>query len=297
MESQDVIKELEEQLDQVATIAAEQFYGVIQILASLVTTQERFYEGSHSRFVAYKSVEIAKELSLSNEQIFEIETAALLHDIGKIALKESILSKFQSEMTSGELTQYQMHPALGQKILSKIPQFNNIGKIISQHHERIDGSGFPNHLQGKEILPGAAIIAVVDTYHNIFYRRSKEKIQNSSSSVVYSNSSSYIESTKIRFSNAMNYITLKSGHLFDSKVVEIFTELIEDERKAIGGSTVMRLPINKLETGWIIAEDYFSSFGMLLAARGETITAEIKRSLLRLAETGEVPIKILVMKS
>lgn len=297
MESQDVIKELEEQLDQVATIAAEQFYGVIQILASLVTTQERFYEGSHSRFVAYKSVEIAKELSLSNEQIFEIETAALLHDIGKIALKESILSKFQSEMTSGELTQYQMHPALGQKILSKIPQFNNIGKMISQHHERIDGSGFPNHLQGKEILPGAAIIAVVDTYHNIFYRRSKEKIQNSSSSVVYSNSSSYIESTKIRFSNAMNYITLKSGHLFDSKVVEIFTELIEDERKAIGGSTVMRLPINKLETGWIIAEDYFSSFGMLLAARGETITAEIKRSLLRLAETGEVPIKILVMKS
>lgn len=297
MESQDVIKELEEQLDQVATIAAEQFYGVIQILASLVTTQERFYEGSHSRFVAYKSVEIAKELSLNNEQIFEIETAALLHDIGKIALKESILGKFQSEMTSGELTQYQMHPALGQKILSKIPQFNNIGKIISQHHERIDGSGFPNHLQGKEILPGAAIIAVVDTYHNIFYRRSKEKIQNSSSSVVYSNSSSYIESTKIRFSNAMNYITLKSGHLFDSKVVEIFTELIEDERKAIGGSTVMRLPINKLETGWIIAEDYFSSFGMLLAARGETITAEIKRSLLRLAETGEVPIKILVMKS
>ncbi len=296
METTEKIKELEEQLDQIATVAAEQFYGIIQVLATLVTTQERFYEGSHSRFVAYKSVEIAKALSLSNEQIFEIETAALLHDIGKIALKESILAKFQSEMTSSELAQYQMHPALGQKILSKITQFNNIGKIISQHHERLDGSGFPNHLQGKEILPGAAIIAVVDTYHNIFYRRSKDKFQSNSSSVVYSNSLSYIESTKIRFSNAMNYITLKSGHLFDSKVVEIFTELIEDERKAIGGSTVIRLPINKLEPGWIIAEDYFSSFGMLLAARGETITSEIKRSLLRLAETGEIPIKILVMK-
>ena len=296
METTEIIKELEEQLDQIATVAAEQFYGIIQVLATLVTTQERFYEGSHSRFVAYKSVEIAKALSLSNEQIFEIETAALLHDIGKIALKESILAKFQSEMTSSELTQYQMHPALGQKILSKITQFNNIGKIISQHHERLDGSGFPNHLLGKEILPGAAIIAVVDTYHNIFYRRSKDKFQSNSSSVVYSNSLSYIESTKIRFSNAMNYITLKSGHLFDSKVVEIFTELIEDERKAIGGSTVIRLPINKLEPGWIIAEDYFSSFGMLLAARGETITSEIKRSLLRLAETGEIPIKILVMK-
>ncbi len=56
-------------------------------------------------------------------------------------------------------------------ILTDQKDANNIGKIISQHHERLDGSGFPNHLLGKEILPGAAIIAVVDTYHNIFYRR------------------------------------------------------------------------------------------------------------------------------
>ncbi len=296
MEEQQQIKELESQLDDLATTAAEQFYGIIQILSTLVTTQERFYEGSHSRFVAYKSAEIAKLLGLDDEQIFEVETAALLHDIGKIALRESILSKFQSEMNQSELLQYQMHPTLGHKILSKISQFNNIAKIILQHHERIDGSGFPNHLQGKEIMPGAAIIAVVDTYHNIFYRRAKDKFSNPTSSVMYSNSSAYIESTQTRFANAINYITLKSGHLFDSKVVEVFSELIDEERTTIGCSTVMRLAINKVEPGWIIAEDYYSSYGMLLAARGEIITTDIKRSLLRLVETGEVPIKILVMK-
>lgn len=296
MEEQKLIKELESQLDDLATVAAEQFYGIIQILSTLVTTQERFYEGSHSRFVAYKSAEIARALGLDDEQVFEVETAAQLHDIGKIALRESILAKFQSEMNQNEALQYQMHPTLGQKILSKIPQFNNIAKIIHQHHERIDGSGFPNHLQGKEILPGAAIIAVVDTYHNIFYRRSKDKFTNPTSAVMYSNSSAYIETTKARFANALNYITLKSGHLFDSKVVEVFTELIDEERQAIGGSTVMRQTINKVEPGWIIAEDYYSSYGMLLAARGEIITPDIKKSLLRLVETGEVPIKILVMK-
>jgi len=58
----------------------------------------------------------------------------------------------------------------------------------------------------------------------------------------------------------------------------------------------MRLPINKVESGWLIAEDYYTSYGFLIAARGEKMTPDIQRALIRLAENGEVPLKILVMK-
>jgi len=64
----------------------------------------------------------------------------------------------------------------------------------------------------------------------------------------------------------------------------------------LGKRTIMRIPINKLEPGMIIAEDYHSSFGLLIAAQGEAITEEMKRSLFKLSEAGEVPPRILIMK-
>jgi putative nucleotidyltransferase with HDIG domain len=296
MEPLERVKELESQLDELSTIAAGQIYDIIQVLSLLTTTHEKYYEGSHSKFVAQKSVGIARELSLNDEQIFEIETAALLHDIGKIGFPESILSKFASELKPHEYAQYQTHPYIGYKLLNKIPAFENISKIILQHHERLDGSGFPNKLQGKEIIPGAAIIAVTDTFHSMFYRTKKDKTTPAGAQIPNANTASLIEGTQAKFSNAMNYLHFRSGQLFDTRVVSIFTDLIEDERKAIGASSILRIALNKVEPGWIIAEDYNTNYGMLIAAKGEIITPSILKTLLRLAENGEMPMKILVMK-
>ncbi len=290
------ITDLENQIEELSTLNAEQFYNTIQLLATLVSTRDVYHEGSHSRFVSQKSAEIARELGMEEFEIFEIEAAALLHDIGKNGFKDTLLAKFESQMKDYEIAQYIKHPLIGQKMLGKISMFDNIGRIIAQHHERINGTGFPYRLQGKEIHPGAAIIAVVDTYHNIYAKKQKDKIAHSPQNDNFGNNDAYIEMTKTRFANAMNFLHLKSGKLFDSVVVEIFTTLMEDERKRIGASTVMRLPINKVELGWLIAEDYFSSIGLLIAARGEKMTPEIQKSLIRLAENREVPMKILVMK-
>lgn len=290
------MQELEELADELSTLNAEQFYNTIQILAVMVSTQDKYHEGSHSRFVSQKSAEIAREMKLDEEEIFEIETAALLHDIGKNGFDEKILGKYESQMKDYEANLYHKHPLIGQKILSRNPMFDNIGRIISQHHERYNGSGFPLKLQGNEICRGAQIIAVVDTYHNLFAKKQRDKLALSYENENVGNNEAYMEMTKTRFSNAMNFLHLKAGKLFDPQIVDIFTSLMEDERKRIGASTVMRLPINKVEIGWLIAEDYFSSIGLLIAARGEKMTPEIQRSLIRLAENREVPMKILVMK-
>lgn len=290
------LQELEGLIDELSTLNAEQFYNTIQILAVIVSTMDKYHEGSHSRFVSQKAAEIAREMKLDEEEIFEIETAALLHDIGKNGFDDKILSKYESQMKEFELALYHKHPLIGQKMLSRNPMFDNIGKIISQHHERYNGSGFPFKLQGNEICTGAQIISVVDTYHNLFAKKQKEKIALSYENENIGNNEAYMEMTKTRFSNAMNFLHLKAAKLFDPYVVDVFTSLMEDERKRIGASTVMRLPINKVELGWLIAEDYFSSIGLLIAARGEKMTAEIQKTLIRLAENREVPMKILVMK-
>jgi putative nucleotidyltransferase with HDIG domain len=295
-ETVNIFSDLENQIEELSTLNAEQFYNTIQLLATMVSTRDNFHEGSHSRFVSQKSAEIARELGMQEYEIFEIETAALLHDIGKNGFKDTLMAKFESQMRDYELTHYYKHPLIGQKLLSKTSMFDNIGHIIAQHHERLNGSGFPYKLQGKEILPGAAIIAVVDTYHNVYAKKQKDKLSLSYENENLGNNDAYIEMTKSRFTSAMNFLHLKSGKLFDSVVVEIFTSLMEDERKRIGASTVMRLPINKIEIGWLIAEDYFSSIGLLIAARGEKMTSDIQKSLIRLAENREVPMKILVMK-
>jgi HD-GYP domain-containing protein (c-di-GMP phosphodiesterase class II) len=284
----EIIEELGNQL-------AEHFYQTIQILSSIAALQERYYEGSHSRWVSQKSVEVARKLSMSESEIFELEIAALLHDLGKVAFREPLLAKFIPEMKENEYLQYIRHPEIGKQVLDKHSGFASIAEIILQHHEKIDGSGFPNHLQGKEIKPGAAIIAVVDTFHNAFYKRHKENASQPASAITYMNISTYLESTQQRYSSAMNYINQKAGAIFDTKVVSIFSEIMEYDRKSMGQKTIMRLPISKLEAGMAFAENYFTSFGLLIAARGEIINDDMIKALFRFTEANEIPPRILVL--
>jgi putative nucleotidyltransferase with HDIG domain len=292
----DRINELEEQVDILATDLAGNFYQTTQLLGSIVSTQERYYEGSHSRFVAQKSSEIAQDLGMSDTSVYETKIAGLLHDIGKIGFRETLHSKYTQEMTNAEFKQYMLHPELGMQILSKHEGFSSIASIVHQHHERIDGSGFPRHLQENEIHPGARIISVVDTYHNMMFKQKKDKTSTSGSSIKYSSTNQYLDSTQTRFGTTMNYINMKAEVLFDKKVVEAFIENIELERRIIGKQTVMRLPIGKLVPGMTFAEDYFTSYGLLVAANGEQTTEDTIKALFRLAEADQIPPKILVMR-
>lgn len=290
------IQELESTIESLQNELAESFYKTIQVLAQIVLAQENYYEGSHSRYVSQKSAEVARKLGMNEHEVFEISIAGLLHDIGKVGFKDTLLAKFTSEMKESEYKQYQLHPELGRQILSKHDGFDSICEMIAQHHEKIDGSGFPLHLMGKEINPGSAIIAVVDSYHTLYYKRKKERSTVNSTAINVASTATLMDNTKSRFAMAMNYLHQKAGKIFDSKVVDVFTDIIDSERQNQGEKMILRLPLGKIEPGMIIAEDYFSSYGMLIAASGEMITEEMKKSLIRLAESGELPLKLLVLK-
>jgi len=134
--------------------------GIIQVIASTVETRDPYTAG-HQRRVANLARAIATEMGLSEEQIDGIRMAGVVHDLGKISVPAEILSK-PGELTEIEFSLIKSHPQVGYDILKEIDFPWPVAQIVLQHHERMDGSGYPNGLKGEEILLEARILGVAD---------------------------------------------------------------------------------------------------------------------------------------
>jgi PAS domain S-box-containing protein len=119
------------------------------------------YTASHERRVAELSGLIAERLGWSAEAVERLRIAALVHDVGKIAVPAEILSK-PSRLTESEFALIKAHPEAAYEILAPIDFGGPVAEIVLQHHERLDGSGYPRGLRGDQILPGARLLAVAD---------------------------------------------------------------------------------------------------------------------------------------
>jgi len=116
----------------------------------------------HSRRVALFSRRIAVELGVAGTELEIIEQGALLHDIGKIGVRDSILLK-PGPLTPDEWVEMKLHPEIGFRMLSKMPYLHEASLIVWQHQERFDGQGYPRGMKGKDIHVGARIFCVADT--------------------------------------------------------------------------------------------------------------------------------------
>lgn len=149
-------KEIKQSLEKVSNAVGQ----TIQAMSNISEVRDPYTAG-HQRRVAHLSVKIAQEMGLSKTQIDGIQMAAFIHDIGKIAVPSEILSK-PGKLTSPEVEMIQRHSQVGHDILDAIDFPWPIAQIIQQHHERMDGSGYPGKLSGEQILLEARIIAVAD---------------------------------------------------------------------------------------------------------------------------------------
>ena len=120
------------------------------------------YTAGHQKRVALISAAIAEKLGLDNEQIEALYMAAMVHDLGKVAVPAEILTK-PSRLTDLEMKMVQGHAESGYQILKDIPFPYPIAEMVYQHHERLDGSGYPRALKGDAICLEARILAVADT--------------------------------------------------------------------------------------------------------------------------------------
>lgn len=134
---------------------------VIEAIGIAIEGRHNPYAVEHQNRVADIAKSIALEMGLPEEQARGVQLAGILHDVGEIQIPEGILSK-PGKLTDDELMKLKDHPQLGYNILKQVTLPWPVAQAVLQHHERLDGSGYPQGLKGEEILPEARIIAVAD---------------------------------------------------------------------------------------------------------------------------------------
>jgi len=135
-------------------------YQLINALSSATEARD-FYTSIHQNRVSNIARLIAQELQLPKKQIEEIRISGILHDIGKLGVPSAILSK-AGKLRNEEFELIKLHSVIGEEILKNIDFSFPLATIVRQHHERLDGSGYPDGLVGNNILLEARIIAVAD---------------------------------------------------------------------------------------------------------------------------------------
>ena len=178
----------------------ETFYKTVQVLAETIELRDQ-YTGGHTQRVHDYCVLIAQELELTHETIEKLRLAALLHDIGKIGVRDELLLK-PANLSSDEFSEIQLHSSYGAELLEPITQLEGVIPGVASHHERFNGTGYPKGLKGKSIPLIARIIAVADTFDAMVSDRPYRKAL-----------------TRV---TALTEIEACSGTLFDPKVVEAF---------------------------------------------------------------------------
>jgi diguanylate cyclase (GGDEF)-like protein/PAS domain S-box-containing protein len=160
-------------------------------------------ERRHAHRVSQLCAAIGSALGLSQSEISELRTAGLLHDIGKVALEEEMLSKAEP-LSDKEWLIMKRHPEIGYRILSSVTSYAQIAEYVLAHQERWDGQGYPKGLSGEEIPFQARIIAVADSYDSMTEERAYGKLMSSSA--------------------ALEEIRCNSGTQFDPRIAQVFLE-------------------------------------------------------------------------
>lgn len=166
------------------------------------------YTQGHSQRVCKLVTQIVSKMGIRGKEAEEIITAARLHDIGKIGIREEVLEK-PGKLSYQEFAEIMDHPVMGYEIVKKLKAMENVAKIIRHHHERYGGKGYPDGLKGEDIPLGSRIIAVADAFDAMTSKRP------------------YRESP-LTISEAVADLKKNAGSQFDPKVVEAFVSVIED---------------------------------------------------------------------
>jgi diguanylate cyclase (GGDEF)-like protein/putative nucleotidyltransferase with HDIG domain len=202
----------------------------IEALALAIEAKDDTTHG-HLRRVEVYAVGIGKELGLSDSELQALRAAALLHDIGKLAVPEHIISK-PGRLSGVEFEKMKIHPVVGAEILEKVEFPYPVAPIVRSHHEKWDGSGYPDGLAGEDIPIGARILAAVDCLDALSSDRQYRRA--------------------IPLVKAMAHVLSEAGRSFDPRVVEILDRRYVDLERIVndGPTKTPRLWKNiKIERG------------------------------------------------
>ncbi|HEV2115575.1 MAG TPA: HD-GYP domain-containing protein [Terriglobales bacterium] len=164
--------------------------------------------GVHSTRLAEWAIRVARALNIPEEHMYQVEVAALLHDIGKIGVPDAILKK-PGPLTADERALMNKHPEYSWSILRLVPGLEQASLYALHHHESVDGSGYPAHLKGADIPLVSRIVCVIDAYDAMISHRCYRK--------------------GVGHEEAARRLRASAGTQFDTEVVKVFIPIAEAE--------------------------------------------------------------------
>jgi response regulator RpfG family c-di-GMP phosphodiesterase len=235
------------------------FMTTVKVLSSLFELRGGRLAG-HSRRVADTARQLAKGLGVEDSAAHDILFAALLHDIGKIGLPDHLMEKSFNTMSASERTQMMTHSQRGEMVLMAIDQLKKAASLVRHHHECYDGSGYPDHLAGIAIPPGARILAVANDF---------DALQMGT-----------LVSRPLKPAEARSFILENRGKRYDPHVVDVFMTQVADQIP----EEIKELPMRPgtLRPGMALTRDLLHPDGYLLLAKGQAVDQTVIDQLLKI---------------
>ena len=214
---EELVEQRTVELDRALNSLEGAYRSTLKALTAALETRDSETHGHSERVVSY-SLRLGREYGLNSEEMKALEFGSLLHDIGKIGVPDSILRK-PAKLTEEEWVRMREHPVHGQQILRGIEFLQGAARVVAQHHEQWDGSGYPLGLRAEEIDICARIFAVADAFDAITSDR------------VYRRGKSY--------EAAAQELDDWAGRQFDPKIVEAFHRVPKEDWEALHRQSLM----------------------------------------------------------
>ncbi len=183
------------------------YYDTLKAFVAAMDAKDPYTKG-HSENVRHYALKIARHIGLSEDKLRLVDYSSLLHDIGKLGIREDILAK-PDVLSTAEFQEVKLHPVIGSRLVLEIDALSHTGEVIYCHHEYYDGSGYPRGIKGDDIPLEARIIAVADAFEAMTSDRPYRKA--------------------FSFQVALQRLQDAAGTQFDHKIVNAFTELFRRE--------------------------------------------------------------------
>ncbi len=259
------------QLDQALKDLRRGFLGTVNVFSGLIELRGGKLAG-HSRRVAEHARIVGQRLGLDDAALQELTLAALLHDIGKIGVPDTLIDRPFNALPQEGRAELMKHPVKGQMVLMGISQLKGAGLLVRHHHENYDGSGFPDRLAALAIPLGARILAVVNDY---------DALQLGT-----------LVSRPLKAQEALTYLVENRGRRYDPAVIDAFAAWLAETHR----DEFAEVPVRpaSLKPGMMLARDLMHRDGYLLLARGHVLEAELIGQLTKLESTEGQPLTLYV---
>lgn len=247
----------------------------VNVLNQIVDWKEG-RDASHTRFVSKYAEKIAAYLKLGDSEIQEISIAAMLHRIGLIGMPDSLGVEPYYRLTQDERAQFDRYPLLGETALIQSQNLKGAAKIIRHHKECVNGTGFPDGLNYKEIPLGSLIIGLLSDFFEVCLGRVEKNIAG--------------------IENGTEYVRRWIDKKYDRRVFEAFLAVFDNDCDELRGISV--LSSGALTEGMVLEQDVYSKAGALMLAKNTAITQSILQSILGFEQKGdEYMVRVSVCKN